>query len=209
MTTWIGHQTKTFIFGFSNFISLPKILYILPFFCSKMFWYWHFLIVASIFKLLYVVKMGPVFTNTSFLHLRKKHRKFLSLGHFYSKTYLIFYASYNYKMIHHNQSHANMHCHCVVIAFYLGGFSHFARVCERMCCEKSFKNINICRYPPKWIDARSELADTTQVAGSPLVQQLFFLPRYVPAIIWQNHTKKERFHCKTFCSFWLNLVLIG
>ena len=79
-------------------------------------------------------------------------------------------------MIHHNQSHANMHCHCVVIAFYLGGFSHFVRVCERMICEKSFKNINICRYPPKMM--MLELADTTQVAGSPHVLQLFFLPRY-------------------------------
>ena len=107
-------------------------------------------------------------------------------------------------MIHHNQSHANMHCHCVVIAFYLGGFSHFARVCERMRCEKSFKNINICQYPPKMM--MLELADTNQVAGSPHVLQLFFLPRYVPAIICRDHeivqtTKKEHFHYKTFCSF--------
>ena len=105
-------------------------------------------------------------------------------------------------MIHHNRNHANMHCHCVVIAFYLGGFSHFARICERMSCEKSFKNINICRYPPKML--MLELADTFQVAGPSLVPIIFLTP--VPAIIWRDHEilqtrKKERFHYKTFCSF--------
>ena len=77
-----------------------------------------------------------------------------------------------------------MHCHCVVIAFYLGGFSHFARVCERMNCEKSFKNINNLPISPINVDARACRQDSS--LGIPSCPTVIFLAP-VPAIIWRDH----------------------
>ena len=164
MTTWIGHQTKTFIFGFSNFISLPKILYILPFFCSKMFWYWHFLIVASIFKLLYVVKMGPVFTNSSFLHLKRNIENSFHLVTFIQKPTWFYMHSIKWYTI------TKVMLICIVIVLSLPStWEVFLILLEfvKECVVKSPSKISIFADIPQ-NELMLELADTTSVRPKPL-----------------------------------------